>query len=229
MRSPSQDCGLGLPVLPDEKTLTPFDDLRSHLWAVHWRGQSLHPPKASLKRLDWWEEREDRKHNTDTDQDWTRTRRVEKRSCSHQGRTPSRKVVKKDPSPAVPSLGSLGESPGLLLSLLPPTPSPKKRTPRRSRPSAAVSKPPEEVVEPSLEEPAQLPPEHVAPEDIPAEDLAPRAITLQTRKSKPSSMQSLPQTPGRPAFKQLCFQQEEAFIARHLLQGFQCPRILMGV
>ena len=66
-------------------------------------------------------------------------------------------------------------------------PSLKKRTPRRSRPSAAVSKPPEEVMEPSWEEPAQLPPKHLAPEkapgpsqqDILTVDLAPRAIILQ--------------------------------------------------
>ena len=107
---------------------------------------------------------------------------MEKISRSPQGRSPPRKVVQKDPSPAAPSLGSLGESPGLLFSLLPTTPSPKKRTPRKPRPSATASKPPEEVVEPSREEPAQLPPEHAAPEetlgsswqDIPvAEDLVP--------------------------------------------------------
>ena len=123
-----------------------FDDLQSHVWAVHWHWQSLHPPKASLERLDWREEREERRHHSDTNLDRNRTRRAEKRSHSLQGRTPPRKVVKKDPSPAAPSLG--------YLSPLPASPSLKNRIPRRMRSSAAISKPPEEVMEPNQEEPA---------------------------------------------------------------------------
>ena len=56
------------------------------------------------------------------------------------------------------------------------------------RPSATVSRPPEETVEPSQEEPAQVPSEQVAPEEAPGpswldtsipEDLAPMTVMLQ--------------------------------------------------
>ena len=78
--------------------------------------------------------------------------------------------MKKDPlpSPVTPSLGSLGESPELPLSSLLATPSPKKRKlTRTQQPSAAASKPPEEVFEPIREEPTQLPPKHAAPVEAP--------------------------------------------------------------
>ena len=88
-----------------------LDDLRSHMWAVHWRGQSLYAPKASLERLDWREEREERRHHTDTDPDRNRTRRGEKRSRYPQGRTPPWKVVKKDPSPVTCFLRLLRREP----------------------------------------------------------------------------------------------------------------------
>ena len=84
--------------------------------------QALHPPMASLETLDWWEEREERT--------WTRTpdkgerpwssMTESRRSGSAWSRIPARKVVKRErsPEPATPSLGSLRESPGLLLSPL---------------------------------------------------------------------------------------------------------------
>ena len=42
----------GCPYCPMRKHSPCFDDLHSHRWAVHWRGQALHPPKAALECLD---------------------------------------------------------------------------------------------------------------------------------------------------------------------------------
>ena len=93
------------------------------MWAMHRQhSQALHPRTASLEPLDWWEEREERTRTRTPDKrERTQSSRSEsRRSLSPLSRTPPRKVVKRErsPEPATPSLGSLGESPGLLLSPL---------------------------------------------------------------------------------------------------------------
>ena len=58
------------PYCPMRKHSHRFDDLYSRVWAIHWHGQALHPPKATLVCLDWQEEKEERrKHHMDDDQD----------------------------------------------------------------------------------------------------------------------------------------------------------------
>ena len=104
-------------------------------------------------------------------------------------------------SPAAPSLGSLGESPRVLLSPLLSMPVPKKtspgkrtKSPMKFNPSAAASKPPEETMDVSREKPAPAT-RRASPEPVPGpswpdisiplpakpleEDLPPRPITLQ--------------------------------------------------
>ena len=182
------------PYCPTRKSSHRFDDLRSHVQAVHWHGQPLYPPKATLERLDWWEEKEERRRQPDDNKERTWMRWVEKRTCSHQEVTPPRKVVRKD-SPAAPSLGSLGESPGVLLSSLPSTPKtgPKKKSSqgkkvkslRKPKPLATVS--PEETLGPSQEEPAQVPPKQVTPDLVPGPSLPDTSIPVEdTQEDLPS-------------------------------------------
>ena len=137
------------PYCPMRKASTRFDDLQTHVRAIHWRRQPLHPPKASLECLDWREERESRRRVPDDDKEPKRTRQVERRTRSPQGTTlPPRKVVRR----SSPATSSLGVSPGVLLSPLPVTPrtSPRKRrSPRKPVKS-------EETVGSSQEEPAPV-------------------------------------------------------------------------
>ena len=56
------------PYCPMRKASNRFDNLRSHVWAVHWRGQPLHPLRATLERLDWREEKEERRKLYDDNQ-----------------------------------------------------------------------------------------------------------------------------------------------------------------
>ena len=97
------------PYCPMRKASTSFDDLRTHVRAMHWRGQHLHPPTPTLERLDWREERESRRRAHDDDQESTRTRRGDRRACSPRS-NPPRKTAKRT-SPAASSLGSIGASP----------------------------------------------------------------------------------------------------------------------
>ena len=122
------------PYWPMQQASTRFDDLRGHVRAIHFRGQPLQPTKASLEHLDWREE-ERRKGHDDDPKERTRTRREEKRPSSPQKTSP-RKAARWE-NPAARSLGSLGESPGVLLSLLPTSPvkKGKGKSPRKPRPT----------------------------------------------------------------------------------------------
>ena len=169
-----------------------FDDLCGHLQAIHFHGQPLQPPKASLERLDWREE-ERRKGHDDDSKEWKRTRREEKRLRSPHKTSP-RKAARWD-SPAAPSLGSLGEIPGVLLSPLPTSLVKKGKSKSPWKPTATVSRAPEETMEITWEEPTPAT-ERASPEPTPgpsrldttvslpvdpevSEDLPPRAVTLQ--------------------------------------------------
>ena len=151
---------------PMRKTSTQFDDLRTHVRAMHWRGQPLHPPTWTLEHLDWREERESRRRTHDDDPDTTRTKRGDRRARSP--RSPPKKTAKRT-SPADSSLGSIGASPGVLLSPLPTTPRPRR--------SPWTSVLPKETVGSSWEEPA--PATGRAPPD-PSQDLLGRILPCQT-------------------------------------------------